>query len=174
MVSELVALVSWMLGAMHQQGKARSARARKTLPRHYVFPVCQRCLIISNELVQLGTNMSQTIVISFQPRARARVLHGYFDGTLKVLMSGHLHFDVPDYSFQMDALLKWSWPTTCGLTTRILPLPTIIEREENELAVGEIKKPTTSAASIKRRWKKLTFFASIYIPREKKATAATH
>lgn len=110
------------------------------------------------------------MVITFQPRVRARVLYGYFDGTLKVQMSKHREFDVPDYVKQMDTLLKWAWPKTCGLTTRILPLPTIVEGEEDEIAVGEITKPTASGALIKCRWKKFLCFANFW--RGRKAIGA--
>lgn len=99
------------------------------------------------------------MVISFHPRARVRVLYAYFDGTLKVQMTKHLEFDVPDYVTQMDTLLKWAWPKTCGHTVRILPMPTIDESDEDYIAVGEIEKPATQAKLFKRSWKKIISLA---------------
>lgn len=113
------------------------------------------------------------MVISFQPRARARVLYGYFDGTLKIQMSKHREFDVQDYVGGMDTLLKWAWPKTCGLTTRILPLPTIVESDEDELAAGEIEKCAAPAKLFKCRWKKAFSFATKCLSRDKMVTLAS-
>lgn len=83
------------------------------------------------------------------------MLYGYWDGTLKVQMSKHQEFDVPDYVDRMDALLKWAWPQTCGLTTRIMPLPTITEEEdENEIQVEDVKTCGLLAECEKWHWRK--------------------
>lgn len=103
------------------------------------------------------------MVISFHPRARARVLYAYFDGTLKVQMTRHWEFDVPDYVAQMNTLLRWAWPKTCGHTMRILPMPTIDESDENDIAVGKIEKPATRARLFKRSWKKIKSLARVYL-----------
>lgn len=87
------------------------------------------------------------MLISFQPRARARVLYGYFDGTLRVQMSQAQEFDVPDYVDRMDSLLRWAWPTTLQQTTRVVPLPTIVESdEEDKVQVRKAKKSCLRAA----------------------------
>lgn len=75
------------------------------------------------------------------PRAQARVLYGYFDGTFKILMTKPQEFDVPHYVDMMDGLLKWAWPRTFSQTRRIFPPTTITESSvENEIPVEDIEK----------------------------------
>ncbi|KAJ5518834.1 hypothetical protein N7453_001256 [Penicillium expansum] len=110
-VGELMVLVRWMLSGIknhkHQFGRYhRQERAQHDFP---------------------------TMVISFLPDARVRVLHGYFDdGRLKVAYTQALNFDAEDYSDKMDTLLQWAWPLTDGDTTKPIPLPTIDDDEEDE------------------------------------------
>ena len=75
---------------------------------------------------------AKTFMVSFQPRARARILYGYFDGNLKIQLSRVQDFCVPRYNDMMTTLLRWAYPMTCGLTTKSVPMPTISERDEVE------------------------------------------
>ncbi|KAI1831397.1 hypothetical protein DTO013E5_9237 [Penicillium roqueforti] len=110
-VGELIVLVRWMLSGIqnhkHQIGKYhRHERPQLDFP---------------------------TMVISFLPDARVRVLHGYFDnGRLKVAYTPALNFDAEDYADKMDGLLQWAWPLTDGDTSKPIPLPTIEDDEEDE------------------------------------------
>lgn len=84
---------------------------------------------------------SQTLIVSFMPRAQARVLYGYFDGTFEILMTKPQEFDVPHYVEMMDGLLKWAWPRTFTQTRRIFPPATITESSaENETPVEDTEK----------------------------------
>lgn len=152
MLAELIVLVSWILDAMRAQKRLMSRWDRRVLfPAHHTFPVCELPFVVMDVL----TN-SQILLISFQPRARARVLSGYYDGTLKIQMSGHQEFDVPDYVGRMDGLLKWAWPHTNYMTTRIMPLPTIVEddEQENEIEIRNVKFCGLSSGLAKWRRKK--------------------
>lgn len=62
-------------------------------------------------------------------------------------MSQAQEFDVPDYVDRMDSLLRWAWPTTLQQTTRVVPLPTIVESdEEDKVEVRKAKKSYLRAA----------------------------
>ncbi|KAJ5574125.1 uncharacterized protein N7459_008552 [Penicillium hispanicum] len=111
-VSELIVLVSWMLGGVRRQMKVISKWAQaKYIPPHHVVP---------------------TMVISFHPQERARVMCGYFDGTLKVQFTKFQEFDGFDVVDMRSYLLQWAWPVTCDRTTRfIASLPPIPENAED-------------------------------------------
>ncbi|KAJ5105013.1 hypothetical protein NUU61_002360 [Penicillium alfredii] len=113
-VAELTVLVSWILAGMYPQKKKISNwRTRRELKSiHQTFP---------------------TLIISFQPRARARVLYGWFlDGRLHVAFTKAENFEVPEYPQMMDALLRWAWPKVVENTTRDTNLPTISERLDED------------------------------------------
>ncbi|KAJ5199379.1 hypothetical protein N7491_000064 [Penicillium cf. griseofulvum] len=108
---ELIVLVRWMLSGIRNR-KHQFSRNHRHERKQLDFP---------------------TMVISFLPDARVRVLHGYFDGgRLKVACTPALNFDAEDYADKMDALLQWAWPITDGDTTKPIPLPTIEDDEEDE------------------------------------------
>ncbi|CAI7647238.1 unnamed protein product [Penicillium glandicola] len=110
-VGELIVLVRWMLSGI-QNHKHQFGRYFRHERPQLDFP---------------------TMVISFLPDARVRVLHGYFDdGRLKVAYTQALNFDAEDYADKMDVLLQWAWPFTDGDTTKPIPLPTIEDDEEDE------------------------------------------
>ncbi|KAF4763249.1 hypothetical protein HAV15_000547 [Penicillium sp. str.  len=110
-VGELIVLVRWMLSRIKNH-KHQFGRYHRHERPQLDFP---------------------TMVISFLPDARVRVLHGYFDnGQLKVAYTQALNFDAEDYADKMDVLLQWAWPLTDGDTTKPIPLPTIEDDEEDE------------------------------------------
>ncbi|CAI7653279.1 unnamed protein product [Penicillium discolor] len=110
-VGELMVLVRWMLSGIKNH-KHQFGRYHRHERPQLDFP---------------------TMVISFLPDARVRVLHGYFDnGQLKVAYTQALNFDAEDYADKMDVLLQWAWPLTDGDTTKPIPLPTIEDDEEGE------------------------------------------
>ncbi|KAK4868245.1 hypothetical protein LT330_007443 [Penicillium expansum] len=110
-VGELMVLVRWMLSGIKNH-KHQFRRYHRQERAQHDFP---------------------TMVISFLPDARVRVLHGYFDdGRLKVAYTQALNFDAEDYTDKMDTLLQWAWPLTDGDTTKPIPLPTIDDDEEDE------------------------------------------
>lgn len=82
------------------------------------------------------------MVISFQPPARARILYAYFDGRIKVYMTKTQDFDGPDYWKKMDRLLQWAWPLLFGRTSRITPMPTILESDEVSDEETQLPMPT--------------------------------
>jgi hypothetical protein len=84
----------------------------------------------------------QTLVVSFLPRAQARVLYAYFDDkTFKIQMTKLQEFDVLHYVDVMDALLKWACPRASSQTRRVIPPPTIPESSaEDETPVEVIEK----------------------------------
>ncbi|KAL2219333.1 hypothetical protein M432DRAFT_668399 [Thermoascus aurantiacus ATCC 26904] len=55
------------------------------------------------------------LVISFLKPARARVLQGYFDGTLKIQFTKLYDFNVPNYTDLMNCLLRWGYATRMGI-----------------------------------------------------------
>lgn len=72
-------------------------------------------------------------MVSSEPRARARVLYGYFDGRLRVQFSKAQELDTPSYIEAMNILLQWAWPRARKSTRMIrLPLPAIFESDEEE------------------------------------------
>ncbi|CAG8318576.1 unnamed protein product [Penicillium nalgiovense] len=110
-VGELIVLVRWMLSGFKNH-KHQFGRYHRHERPQLDFP---------------------TMVISFLPDARVRVLHGYFDeGRLKVAYTQALNFDAEDYADKMDGLLQWAWPLPDGDTTKPIPLPTIEDDEEDE------------------------------------------
>lgn len=73
------------------------------------------------------------MVISFLPKARVRILYGYFDqDRLKVAYTQALNFDADDYAAKMDILLQWAWPEAVADNSKPIPLPTILDDEEDE------------------------------------------
>ncbi|KAJ5836339.1 hypothetical protein N7447_002365 [Penicillium robsamsonii] len=110
-VGELIVLVRWMLSGFKNH-KHQFGRYHRHERPQLDFP---------------------TMIISFLPDARVRVLHGYYDGgRLKVAYTPALNFDAEDYIEKMDVLLQWAWPFTDGDTTKPIPLPTIEDDEEDE------------------------------------------
>ncbi|KAJ5958875.1 uncharacterized protein N7479_006025 [Penicillium vulpinum] len=110
-VGELLVLVRWMLSGIKNQKRQFSRYHRHERPQ-LEFP---------------------TMIMSFLPNARVRVLHGYFDGgQLKVAYTQALNFDAEDYTEKMDVLLQWAWPLAEGHTSKPIPLPTIEDDEEDE------------------------------------------
>lgn len=92
MLAELIVLASWILDAMRPRKRSMSRWDRRVLfPPHHIFPVYEPPFLVMDVL----TNC-QSLLISFHPRARARVILGYYNGTLKIQMSQHQDFDVPD------------------------------------------------------------------------------
>lgn len=93
------------------------------------------------------------MVVSFQPRARVRILYAYFDGAIKVHFTKIQEFEGPDYEKMMDCLLRWSWPLLSGRTSTIIPLPTIAEsdKESEEERPLERKESVKKPASPKRQ-----------------------
>ncbi|KAJ5164889.1 uncharacterized protein N7500_006719 [Penicillium coprophilum] len=110
-VGELIVLVRWMLSGFKNH-KHQFGRYHRHERSQLEFP---------------------TMIISFLPDARVRVLHGYYDnGRLKVAYTQALNFDADDYVEKMDVLLQWAWPFTEGDTTKPIPLPMIEDDEEDE------------------------------------------
>ncbi|KAJ5794779.1 hypothetical protein N7457_001378 [Penicillium paradoxum] len=110
-IGELVVLLRWMLDAINKHKRYLGRKQRHKSPQHD-FP---------------------TMVISFLPDARVRILQGYFDdGQLKVAYTQALDFDTEDYADKMDTLLQWAWPIVDGDTTKPIPLPAIEDDEEDE------------------------------------------
>ncbi|KAK2755017.1 hypothetical protein FQN54_006545 [Arachnomyces sp. PD_36] len=115
-VSELIVLVSWMLGGMRGQPSKtlskKGASAKRESKFHMIFPV---------------------LVISFLKPARARVVQGYFDeGTLNIQISKCYDFNVPNYIDVMNSLLRWGRPIPQGNTTLEKTLPAVSEEAEDE------------------------------------------
>lgn len=73
------------------------------------------------------------MVISFLPKSRVRILYGYFDqDRLKVAYTQALNFDADDYASKMEILLQWAWPEAIADNSKPIPLPTILDDEEDE------------------------------------------
>ncbi|OJJ45353.1 hypothetical protein ASPZODRAFT_2109743 [Penicilliopsis zonata CBS 506.65] len=94
-------------------------------------------------------HMYPTMIVTIDPRGKARVLWAYFDGTLHVQFSRLLDFgqfaiqppsgkrylnciDVRKYFEMMDILVKWAWPVIQGDTTRPFALPPIAESSDED------------------------------------------
>ncbi|KAL1985162.1 hypothetical protein VTN96DRAFT_8184 [Rasamsonia emersonii] len=72
------------------------------------------------------------LVISFLKPARARVLQGYFDGTLKIQFTKLYDFNVPIYTDLMNCLLRWGYANPHGNTTLGTSLPVISEDADDD------------------------------------------
>ncbi|KAJ5145956.1 uncharacterized protein N7515_000520 [Penicillium bovifimosum] len=83
---EVVVLLRWMLDATKKH-KRLMGRHHRQEQKQYDFP---------------------TMVISFLPDARVRILHAAWA----------LDFDTEDYAEKMDILLQWAWPEVEGDTTK--------------------------------------------------------
>ncbi|KAJ5576060.1 hypothetical protein N7535_002986 [Penicillium sp. DV-2018c] len=120
---EILVLVRWMLDATRKHKRLMGLHHRQEQKLHD-FP---------------------TMVISFLPDARVRILHGYLDnnGRLQLAYTQALNFDADDYAEKMEVLLQWAWPEVVGDTTKPIPLPPIYEDDEDEwIESGEVELPS--------------------------------
>lgn len=62
---------------------------------------------------------------------------GYFDDKLRVQFTPAKDFDVVNYAWMMDNLLRWAGPTAHGDTTKVVCLPTIPENADLEYEATE-------------------------------------
>ncbi|PWY83549.1 hypothetical protein BO70DRAFT_28252 [Aspergillus heteromorphus CBS 117.55] len=118
-VAELIVLTSWMRGGMATQRTRATKACHKrhwALAFHVVVP---------------------TLVISFIRPARVRVLHAYFDNTLKVQATEPFDFDAPNYPDLMESLVRWAYPTVHGDTRLSGSLPSISEDDEDDDPAGQ-------------------------------------
>lgn len=148
--AELLVLASWMSDGYYQQRKRKSDCGASEQPRNHVFPV-------SAFLFQAETDSLtgiQTLIISFQPRAQARILYGYYDDSLKVGISRLVDFDTSKYLDKMDSLLRWAFPTPYTSTTKPVPLPTIMESEDEVFHAEEMRRQQRPRP--RRFWKRGT------------------
>ena len=79
------------------------------------------------------------LVISFLQPARARVLQGYFNGTLKIQLTELYNFNIPnfnipipDYKDLMTSLIRWGEAIALGNTTLKESLSVISEEAEED------------------------------------------
>lgn len=154
--AELLVLASWMSDGYHWQRKRKSDWGASEQPQNQVFPV-------SASLFQAETDSLtgiQTLIISFQPRAQARILYGYYDESLKVGISRVVDFDTSQYLDQMDSLLRWAFPTPYTSTTKPVPLPTIMESEDDVSHAEEMGRQQRPHP--KRFWKRGTLRFGIH------------
>ncbi|KAJ5576014.1 hypothetical protein N7535_002940 [Penicillium sp. DV-2018c] len=122
-IGEVVVLLRWMLDATQKHKHLMGPYDRQEQKLHD-FP---------------------TMVISFLPDARVRILHGYLanDGHLQLAYTQAVNFDTADYSEKMDILLQWAWPEVEGDTSKPIPLPPIYEDEEDGwIYSGEVELPS--------------------------------
>ena len=88
------------------------------------------------------------------------MLHGYYDGTLKVQSTEAQKIDISNYNRMMETLLYWSWPVTCARTTKIIPMPTIHESDMEHIVEKVESQPLVV---VRKEWylkRKLLSFAS--------------
>ncbi|PYI11746.1 hypothetical protein BO78DRAFT_413555 [Aspergillus sclerotiicarbonarius CBS 121057] len=101
-VSELVMMVSWMLGGMRSQTYAYCRKGVPTSEFHMIFPV---------------------LLLSFMMPSHCRAIQGHFrDGQLHIQFTKNYDFRGPEYINTMNMFLKWSDPVACG-DTRLLDIP---------------------------------------------------
>jgi hypothetical protein len=72
------------------------------------------------------------LVISFMMPARAQVLQGYFNGTLKIQFTKFINFNIPNYTELVNSLLRWGYATAHGNTTLETSLSEISEKAEDD------------------------------------------
>ncbi|CAG8216551.1 unnamed protein product [Penicillium salamii] len=108
-VGEILVLVRWMSSGYRPQMKHLRKAQRLSQSERFIhdFP---------------------TMVISFLPDCRVRILYGYFDqGRLKVAYTEAINFDANNYSSKMGVLVQWAWPLVNFDTRKPIPLLTISE-----------------------------------------------
>ncbi|KAJ5135127.1 uncharacterized protein N7515_004405 [Penicillium bovifimosum] len=118
-IGEVVVLLRWMLDATRKHKHLLGRHSRQGQKQHD-FP---------------------TMVISFLPDARVRILHGYLDNSdcLQLAYTRALDFDTEDYAEKMDILLQWAWPEVQGDTTKPIPLPLVDEEEDEWMKSGKME-----------------------------------
>ncbi|KAJ5775734.1 uncharacterized protein N7511_000745 [Penicillium nucicola] len=112
---EIIVLLRWMLAAVKPQKSKSSISSRK---------YAENCLFQHD---------IPTMVISFLPDSKVRILYGYFDGgRLRIAHTKAIAFDNDHYEENMDTLLQWTWPIICKDTSKPLPMQTIEESDESD------------------------------------------
>jgi hypothetical protein len=81
---------------------------------------------------------NKALIISIYPGAQVRVLYGYMvNNELHLHFTKLQQFDNDNYQSKMDETLHWAFPIARGQAAKLVTLPDLMERDEEDVVEVE-------------------------------------